>query len=312
MNFAYFVLCQECQIRLKVILPVDIRRKNPYTHTIIMNFGTVSHKAAQMTEEKVQTLERAIRILDCYTIDQSELGVREVSRMTGLSSSVCGRLMGALQSLGILVQNKSTKAYSIGPKPLFWAEIYSTNLDIRNVALPIISELLLKTQETISLYILDGDERLCVERMESAQNVRIVARIGRRLPLYAGSAGKVLLAFLPFHRQAEIFKKTVFKPFTDRTIIDKDKLREEIKLIRKQGYSFSDGEWVVDAAGIAAPIFDHKNDIIAALTVSGPSNRFTAEMIKKHIGSILHSAERISTDMGYIGNLYTQFLNNPH
>jgi len=277
-----------------------------------MKSGTVSHKVAQMTVEKVQTLERAIKILDCYTIDQFELGVREVSRMTGLSSSVCGRLMGALLSLGILVQNKSTKAYAIGPKPLLWAEIYSTNLDIRNVALPIISELLLKTQETISLYILDGDERLCVERMESAQNVRIVARIGRRLPLYAGSAGKVLLAFLPFHRQEEIFKKTVFKPFTDRTIIDKGMLREEIKLIRKQGYAFSDGEWVADAAGIAAPIFDHKNDIIAALTVSGPSNRFTAEMIKKHVGSILHSVERISTDMGYIGNLYTQFLNNPH
>ena len=277
-----------------------------------MIFGTVSHKVAQMTDEKVKTLERAIKILDCYTIDQFELGVREVSRMTGLSSSVCGRLMGALMSLGILVQNKTTKGYAIGPKPLLWAEIYSTNLDIRNVALPILSELLLKTQETISLYILDGDERLCVERMESAQNVRIVARIGRRLPLYAGSAGKVLLAFLPLHRQEEFFKKTVFKPFTDRTIIDKDKLHEEIILIRKQGYAFSDGEWVADAAGIAAPIFDHKSDIIAALTVSGPSNRFTPEMIKKHLGSILRSVERISIDMGYIGNLYTQFLNNPH
>jgi DNA-binding IclR family transcriptional regulator len=264
-----------------------------------------------MSIEKIQTLERAIKILDCYTIDQYELGVREVARMTGLSSSVCGRLMGALKGLGILVQNASTKGYSIGPKPLRWAEIYSANLDIRNVAFSVINELLLQTQETISLYILDDDERLCVERMESAQNVRIVARIGRRLPLYAGSAGKVLLAYLPTHRQEEIIRKTEFKPYTESTIIEAEKLRKELKLIRAQGYAFSNGEWVADAAGIAAPIFDHKGDIIAALTVSGPSNRFSPETIRKHVGSIIRSAERISRDMGYIGNAYTQFQKNP-
>ena len=265
-----------------------------------------------MKNDKVQTLDRAIQILDCYTIDQYELGVREVARLTGLSSSVCGRLMGALKESGILVQNSTTREYSIGPKPLLWAEIYSVNLDIRNVALPYINELLLKTQETISLYILDGDERLCVERMESAQNVRIVARIGRRLPLFAGSAGKVLLAFLPAHRRDEILKNTDFKPFTEKTIVNKDFLQKELVIIREKGYAYSDGEWVLDAAGIAAPIFDHKGNIIAALTVSGPSNRFTLDAISKHTESVLRSAERISNDMGYIGNLYTQFLNHPH
>ena len=157
-----------------------------------------------MENEKVQTIERLIQIMDCFTIDQNELGVREVARLTGLSPSVCGRLMMALRNQGLLCQNHETRVYSVGPKSLRWSEVYTTNLDIRNVALPEINELLLETKETISLYILDGDERLCVERMESAQNVRIVARIGRRLPLYAGSAGKLLLAYLPEKRQEEI------------------------------------------------------------------------------------------------------------
>jgi DNA-binding IclR family transcriptional regulator len=258
-----------------------------------------------MINEKIQTIDRFIQIMDCFTIDQNELGVREVSRMTGLSSSVCGRLMLSLRDQGLLLQNHNSKAYSVGPKSLRWAEVYTTNLDIRNVALPVIHELLIDTKETISLYILDGDERLCVERLESAQNVRIVARIGRRLPLYAGSAGKVLLAFLPEKRQEEILERTNFAPFTDKTIIDVELLKVQLLNIRKQGYAFSDGEWVEDAAGIAAPIFDMKGDILAALTVSGPSFRFTKEKINFHKLKILKAAEHISNDLGYIGSKYS-------
>jgi DNA-binding IclR family transcriptional regulator len=254
-----------------------------------------------MENEKVQTIDRLIQIMDCFTIDQNDLGVREVARLTGLSPSACGRLMMALKNQGLLLQNPESRSYSVGPKSLRWAEVYTTNLDIRNVALPFINELLLETKETISLYILDGDERLCVERMESAQNVRIVARIGRRLPLYAGSAGKLLLAFLPEKRQEEILSRTNFQPFTNKTITDIKTLKEELKIIRKQGYAFSNGEWVEDAAGIAAPIFDMKSDILGALTISGPSFRFTPEKIKLHKNSIIKAAELISRDLGFIG-----------
>lgn len=264
-----------------------------------------------MQIEKNHTIDRLIQIMDCFTIDQNELGVREVARLTGLSSSVCGRLMIALRDQGLLSQHHQSRTYSVGPKSLRWAEVYTTNLDIRNVALPVINELLIESKETISLYILDGNERLCVERMESAQNVRIVARIGRRLPLYAGSAGKLLLAFLPEKRQEEILSGTNFEPFTNKTITDIQSLRSQLKIIRRQGYAFSDGEWVEDAAGIAAPIFDIKGDILGALTVSGPSFRFTQEKIKLHKHSVLKAAERISRDLGYIGTAYS-FQNYPN
>ena len=258
-----------------------------------------------MHNEKIQTIDRMIQIMDCFTIDLNNLGVREVARLTGLSPSVCGRLMMALKDQGLLLQHLSTRAYSVGPKSLRWAEVYTTNLDIRNVALPVINELLIETKETISLYILDGDERLCVERMESAQNVRIVARIGRRLPLYAGSAGKLLLAFLPEKRQEEILSRSTLQPFTVKTITDIKTLKVELKTIRKQGYAFSDGEWVEDAAGIAAPIFDIKGDILAALTISGPSFRFTPDKINLHKHSVLKAVERISRDLGYVGITYS-------
>lgn len=258
-----------------------------------------------MENERIQTIERFIQIMDCFSIDQNDFGVREVARLTGLSSSVCGRLMQTLRDQGLLIQNPETRTYSIGPKSLRWAEIFTTNLDIRNVALPVLHELLRETKETISLYILEGDERLCVERIESAQNVRIVARIGRRLPLYAGSAGKLLLAYLPEMKQEEILARSQLIPFTPKTIIDIQKLRAELKVIKRQGYAFSDGEWVEDAAGIAAPIFDIKGDILAALTVSGPSFRFTSEKIQFHKQYLLKAAERISNDLGYVGSVFS-------
>ena len=275
-----------------------------YNHYIQI-WDTVPLNGTPMETERIQTIDRFIQIMDCFSIDQNELGVREVARLTGLSTSVCGRIMKALQNQGLLVQNSESRTYSVGPKSLRWAEIYTTNLDIRNVALPVLHDLLRETKETISLYILEGDERLCVERIESAQNVRIVARIGRRLPLYAGSAGKLLLAYLPEKRQDEILSRSPLNPFTPKTITSIGALKAELKKIKQQGYAFSDGEWVEDAAGIAAPIFDMKGDILAALTVSGPSFRFTAEKIAFHKNILLKAAEQISSDLGYIGSIFS-------
>ncbi|MBE0697373.1 MAG: helix-turn-helix domain-containing protein, partial [Anaerolineaceae bacterium] len=141
-----------------------------------------------MPAEQIQTLSRAIAVMDCFTQERAELGVREIARLVNLSSSAAGRLLAALKDLGILSQNPDTRAYSMGVRVLSWANVYNTTLDLRIKAMPAIKDLHESTLETISLYILEGNERVCIERLESPQGVRIVQRIGRRLPLYAGSA----------------------------------------------------------------------------------------------------------------------------
>ena len=157
--------------------------------------------------DKSQSLERIAKILDCFSLDEPVLGVREVARKTGLSHSTAGRLMGNMKDLGILNQDPETLSYMMGAKVLAWAGIYTVTSDIRSISLPIMVKLQEKTRETISLYVLEGKERVCVERLESPEAVRIVARIGRRIPLYAGSAGKVFLAFLPDKRREEILRR---------------------------------------------------------------------------------------------------------
>ena len=145
----------------------------------------------------MQTIDNGILLLDCFSMEQPELGVWEAARLLGLSTSSTGRLMMTLKDLGVLIQNPQTHRYSLGGKVMAWSGIYLANLDVRERALPFMEKLHQITQETISLYVMEGDERVCVERMVSMDSVRIVSRIGRRLPLYAGSAGMVFLAYMP-------------------------------------------------------------------------------------------------------------------
>jgi DNA-binding IclR family transcriptional regulator len=249
--------------------------------------------------EKNQTMERAVSILDCFTLEEPVLGVREAARKAQLSSSTAGRLMAALKENGILIQDSETKAYMIGSKVLAWAEVYSANSDVRSIALPVMVGLQEQTRETISLYVMEGNDRVCVERLESPETVRIVARVGRRIPLYAGSAGKVFLAFIPESRRKELFEAIKLLPLTPRTITDMDQLLLNLERIRESGYAVSEGEWKLEASGVAAPIFNRHSQIAAALTVSGPSQRFTQEKIQEIADVVKAAVARISMELGY-------------
>ena len=253
-----------------------------------------------MTTEKVQILQRVIDILDCFTLERPVLGVREISRTVGLSSSTTGRLMSAMKDLRILSQDPNNKTYSIGSRVLTWAGIYTATSDLRAVALPVMVNLLERTRETISLYVLEGKERVCIERLESPEPVRITARVGRRIPLYAGSAGKCMLAFMPSEKCEEILKQTVLTPLTQATFRDKDALRKNLDEIRKEGCSVSYGEWILEASGVAAPIFNEFGTLIASLTISGPGQRFTEEKIQTYKDLAKEKAKEISMKIGYV------------
>jgi DNA-binding IclR family transcriptional regulator len=251
-----------------------------------------------MESEITGSLHKFIAILDSFSIETPALGVREAARRTGMSSSAAGRIMQAMRDLGVLNQDIKTLQYSLGSRVLTWSGVYSATLDIRNISLPSLQKLHRETQETISLYVLEGNERVCVERIESSQNVRIVARVGRRLPLYAGSAGKVFLAFMPEDRRDEILSSIELVALTPKTITNPEVLINELEAIRMQGFAVSSGEWLLDAAGVATPIFDQNNEIAAVLTISGPAQRFTSEKIREYSQTASQVAREISSEMG--------------
>lgn len=244
-------------------------------------------------------LAHVCEILDCFTQERTDLGVRELARLTGLSTSTTGRLLQEMKERGILRQNPETKTYTMGIRILNWSGVYLATLDIRAVAMPIMTELQQLSRETISLYVLDGTDRVCVERLESPQNVRIVGRLGLRLPLYAGSAGKVILAFLDEAQQEYILSTVPLQPFTQHTITDLNVLRAELVKIKRQGYASSHGEWIQDASGVAAPIYGPDRKVAGALTISGPTQRFNHEVIERYGRDAVNAAMDISRLLGY-------------
>jgi DNA-binding IclR family transcriptional regulator len=252
----------------------------------------------EIDSHETGVLQRMCAILDCFDQESPTLGVREIARITGFSSSTTGRLLQRMKNQRLLRQDPVTREYALGMRLLNWAGVFLTSLDIRSVAMPVMVDLLSATRETISLYLRDGLERVCVERLESPQNVRIIARLGLRLPLHAGSAGKVMLAFLPQEIQEAVYLDKDLKVFTDRTITDRSVLIAELEQIRRQGYATSHGEWIADASGVAAPVFSG-SELIGAVTISGPSQRFTPERVAEYARLVVQAGSTISEELGF-------------
>lgn len=253
-----------------------------------------------MPAAETQTLTRAISILDCFSPDQSELGVREIARRVGLSRSTVGRLLATMHAAGILGQNPTTRTYAMGAKVLTWAGVYAATLDVRVKARPILEHLHRMTRETVSLYILDGCERVCVERLESPEGLRFVVRVGERMPLHAGASGKVLLAFLPPDQRREILRAISLTPLTGNTITSIPKLERELALVRKRGYAASVGERVVGGTSVAAPVRGASGDVLAALNLTAPTPRVSDEKILDYVKWVTQAAAQISREMGYM------------
>jgi DNA-binding IclR family transcriptional regulator len=252
-----------------------------------------------MPSDSTTVLHHIVAILDCFSAIHPELGVREVARMANVSSSTAGRLMAEMKQIGILQQNSNSREYSLGSKLLAWSGVYMDTLDLRSVALPYMEDLRRTTSETVTLYLLDGNERLCVERMESRHDVRMVSRVGQRLALYAGSAGKAILAFLTDEQLNVILNTSVMKAFTANTIVDITALRSELEKIKRQGYSVSHGEWILEASGVAAPILRKGGEVVGALSISGPSSRFTPDKIQEYADQIVLATGQISRYFGF-------------
>jgi len=248
-----------------------------------------------------RSIVRAISILDCFSAEQPQLGVREVARRLGLAASTVGRLLATLASAGVLTQNRASRTYMLGPRVLRWAGLYTGALDLRPAAKPVLERLRHITGETTTLYVQDGYERVCVECLEGPQSIRAVVRVGERMPLHAGAGGKVLIAFLPADRRAALLRRLPLTRFTPHTTTSRARLERDLATIRRQGYASTVGERFAGAASVAAPVFGADGSLIAAVNVFGPAHRFIGQRKIQYVRQVAKAAMEISRVMGYAG-----------
>jgi DNA-binding IclR family transcriptional regulator len=241
-----------------------------------------------MTEKdtSVRAVERALDILDCFAPGQLELSLTDLAKRINLAMSTTSRLVSTLEKRNYLSRNRDSQRYGLGPRIAQIGALGFSSADIRKVALPYMRDLNRIYDEGVSLYVVQDRERICIERVESSRPLRRVINVGDRNLLTRGAAGRILLAWLPEDRRAELLGND---PFTNE---------EALAELRRNGYTVSLGEREEGVASIAAPVQDARREVVAALAMSGPSVRFEGPGFDDKVAKVKKCADLISEALG--------------
>jgi DNA-binding IclR family transcriptional regulator len=245
------------------------------------------------------SVEKAIDVLFCFDMKHPQLRLADVSQRLGLHKSTVHRLLALLKKKGLVVADATSQLYSLGPALVELAWVVLQQQDLRAVCRLPMEELRRATNETVSLHIRMADKRVCVEELQSDQEVKFSESLGLAAPVHVGAPGKALLAFLPQEEFERLLPTLSLTPITPETITDVDALRADLVAARARGYALSIAERSLWAAAVAAPIFDRRGWPLAALSVSGPTQRLAAGGLKELGGQVMQVAQQISTMLGY-------------
>lgn len=248
--------------------------------------------------QTIATVERAIDVLMLFTRRRlPTLGVTEIANELKLSKAAVHRIVSSLRGKGLLEVHDDTRRYSLGPAALAIGLSYLDKLDVRDLAQPELAALSDGTNETSTLSIRSGNTRAYVAQVLPDREVKMTVPLGRPFPLHTGSSSKAFLAFLP-EEEIDEYLAGPLDAFTDTTITDPDRLRADLRRIRKVGYALSFGERQAGAGSVAAPVFDHNGRTAAVVSVCGPIERFRSE-VEDAARLLVDATRRLSARLGY-------------
>ena len=248
----------------------------------------------------INSILRASNVLRCFLGEKSHFKISEIARQLKLDRSTTYRILLSLEKCGLVEKDQKTGEYSLGLSTFEIGNTYLRRMDFPKISKPIMTELSLKVQETIHLAVISDTEIVYVDKVDSPRTLGVMSKIGQRAPVYCTALGKVLLAFQPENEQSRIIRKIRLTPLTPRTITSKEKLVEELKAIRKQGYSLDHREIEGEVECIGAPIRDHLGNVIAALSISGPQKKIGTPQERQFVSSVVRATALISSKLGYM------------
>ena len=244
--------------------------------------------------ESIKSVEKLLRILNCFSLDKKEWSIKELHEETGFNKSTIYRLLVTLEQHGYMEQNPVNQKYYLGFRFFHLGSIVQNSMDLRQAALPVMKRLAEETKETIELNIIDQNQRICIEKVDSPETVRNFVRVGERNPLHLGASGKILLAHLDKESQRDILRQYGLDEATQ------DSLLQELDEIRKEGYVVTRGERVPGSFAVAVPIWDHTGQVVAGLTMAGPIQRLGDALLNDTIGKVKQAGMEISERFGYM------------
>jgi DNA-binding IclR family transcriptional regulator len=243
-----------------------------------------------------------LQVLSCWAQDGPELSLTRVAERTGLTLTTTQRMIKALQRENFLVSDGAPGKLRLGPAIMDLARVVLQRADqdeLVLVALPHLKNVRRQTGETVGLHVPMGENRLCAAELVSRQPIHTATGIGKLVRLPNGAAGKILVAWSPERLEIALLDGTAPQALDGAAGQNGASLDEALAEVRRRGYAASYGETTSGASAVAVPIRGPNADVRAAINVTGPRERWTAEAIRAALPDIMAAADRISEQLGH-------------
>lgn len=245
----------------------------------------------------IQSIERGLSVILAFADHHPQLSLPALAEATGLSKATVRRIALTLEQLGYL--RREGRLYSLTPHVLALGNAYLSSLDLTEVAQPYMEEVTSRTGQTCSMAALDGEDAVHIARVPAGRVMSITLTTGTRLPAYATSMGRVLLAGLTDGEIERFLEQATLHPLTPRTITDRDRLRKVLMEVREQGWALVDQELEEGARSFSAPIRDSTNRVVASLSMSCHAATVSLDTIRgEYLPVIIEAAREISSRLG--------------
>jgi IclR family transcriptional regulator, KDG regulon repressor len=248
---------------------------------------------------KSGSVEKALQIIECFTLEDATLTLDELSARTDYPKPTVFRMICSLEKFGYIrrAEKKGQMGFQLGMAFLEKGELVNRQIDIRDIARNQMLQLRNETGLSVQLAVRDGRDAVYVEQFESLKHIRVFPQVGRRVPLYAAACPRVLLAALAEEEQKWIVEKNEDDPLTVSSKLDRDQLLKELKQIAKSGYAISRGELYKGTIAIAVPIKNINGNVLAALSLIGVDQDFSAERMDSYIRTLKETVQKIEQEL---------------
>ncbi len=248
----------------------------------------------------IQPINSALDILEEFKEDEDELGVTELSKRLNLHKNKVFRLLATLGAKGYIEQNKATENYRLGMKNLELGQTFIKQLGFVRQAKPFLQKIVNKCNETAYIGIIRQNSAIYLDVEEANQAVKVVNRVGWRLPIHCTAIGKAQIAYTSKEELEKLGILDHMERFTPNTIVDKGEFIKHIEEVAKQGYALENEEYNPGIKCVAAPVRDYTSRVVAGISVSGPSFRLTDEILRqKIIPVVIEAGSNASKRLGF-------------
>ncbi len=239
------------------------------------------------------SVKKAFQILKLISDTDGGLGISDLAKRLEIGKSTVHGITSALEALGTIIRDPKTKRYILGLTLLELGRSAYSQIDLKDLARPVMEDLMEKTQESVFVGVLNGERVTIIDIVESKQDLKMTSTRGTTIPLLAGAVGKVLLGTMSDEKAGEIVRKKGLFRFTEHSITDPEAFLQEVRMAREKGYATDYEEYILGVRAVASPI-KAENHLISAIWVVGFKTSLNDDKMKDVTKAIKESAEKIT------------------